>query len=114
MFKGLGQLGDMKKMMMAAEQMQQKMQAFQEEMKVKTVEGASGAGLVKVTCTLKGELKSLEIDPSILNPNDRETVEDLILAAANNAQSLADETSKREVAKIAESMGLPKGMDLPI
>jgi len=113
MFKGLGQMGDMAKMMKAAQEMQQKMAALQEEMHVLTVEGESGAGLVKATCTVKGELKALDIDPSIFNSDDKEVVEDLILAAIKDAQTKASDRAKDEMGKITEEMGLPKGMDLP-
>lgn len=113
MFKGLGQMGDMAKMMKAAQEMQQKMASLQEEMHNMTVEGESGAGLVKATCTVKGELKALDIDPSIFNPDDKEAVEDLILAAIKNAQTRANDKAKEEMGKITEGMGLPKDMDLP-
>jgi len=113
MFKGMGQMGDMAKMMKAAQEMQQKMAALQEEMHRITVEGQSGGGLVCATCTAKGELKSLDIDPSIFNADDKEVVEDLILAAIKDAQAKAGERAREEMGKITEGMGLPKGMDLP-
>jgi hypothetical protein len=113
MFKGLGQMGDMAKMMKAAQEMQKKMASLQEEMHNVMVTGESGAGLVKATCTAKGELKALDIDPSIFNADDKEVVEDLILAAIKDAQSKATERAKEEMSKITEGMGLPKDMDLP-
>ncbi len=113
MFKGLGQMGDMAKMMKAAQEMQKKMAALQEEMHKVTVTGESGAGLVKAVCTVKGELKSLDIDPSIFNADDKEVVEDLILAAIKDAQAKAGDKAKEEMGKITEGMGLPKDMDLP-
>ena len=113
MLKGLGQLGDMAKMMKAAQEMQQKMAQLQEDMHQLIVEGESGAGLVKATCTAKGELKSLDIDPSIFNSDDKEVVEDLILAAIKDAQGKAAAKAKEEMGKITEGMGLPKDMDLP-
>ncbi|MBE0452893.1 YbaB/EbfC family nucleoid-associated protein [Roseovarius autotrophicus] len=113
MFKGLGQMGDMAKMMKAAQEMQQKMAALQEDMHLLTVTGESGAGLVKATCTAKGELKALDIDPSIFNADDKEVVEDLILAAIKDAQSRAQDKVKEEMGKLTESMGLPKDMKLP-
>jgi DNA-binding YbaB/EbfC family protein len=113
MFKGLGQMGDMAKMMKAAQEMQQKMAALQEEMHNIMVEGQSGAGLVKATCTAKGELKSLDIDPSIFNADDKEVVEDLILAAIKDAQSKASERAQEEMGKLTEGMGLPRDMKLP-
>ena len=113
MFKGLGQMGDMAKMMKAAQEMQQKMASLQEEMHKIMVTGESGAGLVTATCTAKGELKGLDIDPSIFNADDKEVVEDLILAAIKDAQQKATARAKEEMGKITEGMGLPKDMDLP-
>ena len=113
MFKGLGQMGDMAKMMKAAQEMQKKMGEMQEEMHRLTVEGESGAGLVKATSTLKGELKALDIDPSIFNSDDKEVVEDLILAAIKDAQTKANDKAQEEMSKLTEGLGLPKGMDLP-
>ena len=113
MFKGLGQMGDMAKMMKAAQEMQKKMAALQDEMHTIMVTGESGAGLVKATCTAKGELKALDIDPSILNSDDKEVVEDLILAAIKDAQAKASSRAQEEMGKITEGMGLPKDMKLP-
>ena len=113
MLKGLGGLGDMAKMMKAAQEMQQKMAVLQEEMHNLTVTGESGAGLVKATCTAKGELKSLDIDPSIFNADDKEVVEDLILAAIKDAQQKASDRAQQEMSKLTEGMGLPKDMKLP-
>lgn len=113
MFKGLGQMGDMAKMMKAAQEMQQKMANLQDEMHNLMVTGESGAGLVKATCTAKGELKGLDIDPSIFNADDKEVVEDLILAAIKDAQTKASEKAQEEMGKITEGMGLPKDMKLP-
>lgn len=113
MFKGLGGLGDMAGMMKKAQEMQGKMAEMQEEMHNIMVEGSSGAGLVKATCSAKGELKSLDIDPSIFNGDDKEVVEDLILAAIKDAQGKASDRAQQEMAKLTEGMGLPAGMKLP-
>jgi len=113
MFKGLGGLGDMGKMMKAAQEMQTKMQDMQEEMNRITVVGESGAGLVKATATAKGELTALDIDPTIFNPDEKEVVEDLILAAIKDAQSKAADRQQQEMRSITESMGLPADMKLP-
>jgi len=113
MLKGLGGLGDMAKMMKQAQEMQGKMAQMQDDLRNITVTGESGAGLVKATATAKGELKGLDIDPSIFNGDDKEVVEDLILAAIKDAQSKAQERSQDEMKKMAEEMGLPPGMDLP-
>jgi len=91
MFKGFGGLGDMAGMMKKAQEMQGKMAEMQEEMHNVMVTGEAGAGLVKATCTAKGELKGLDIDPSIFNGDDKEVVEDLILAAIKDAQGNASE-----------------------
>lgn len=113
MLKGLGGLGDMAKMMKQAQDVQAKMAQMQDDLDSITVEGVSGAGLVKATATAKGELKGLDIDPSIFNGDDKEVVEDLILAAIKDAQSKASERSQEEMAKITEGLGLPPGMNLP-
>ena len=113
MLKGLGGLGDMAKMMKSAQEMQGKMAQMQEDLEQITVEGVSGAGLVKATATAKGELKALDIDPSIFNGDDKEVVEDLILAAIKDAQQKAQTRSQEEMSKMAEGLGLPPGMNLP-
>ncbi|MEN8657434.1 YbaB/EbfC family nucleoid-associated protein [Marivita sp.] len=113
MFKGLGQMGDMAKMMKAAQEMQGKMAQMQEDLATLTVTGESGAGLVKATSTAKGELTGLDIDPSIFNGDDKEVVEDLILAAIKDAQQKAQTKAQEEMAKLTEGLGLPPGMNLP-
>ena len=113
MFKGLGQMGDMAKMMKAAQEMQGKMAQMQEDLATMTVTGESGAGLVKATATAKGELTALDIDPSIFNSDDKEVVEDLILAAIKDAQQKAQEKAQEEMGKLTEGLGLPAGMKLP-
>ena len=113
MFKGLGNMGDMAKMMKSAQELQQKMADLQEQMHTITVEGTSGAGLVKATCTAKGELKGLDIDPSIFNPDEKEVVEDLILAAIKDAQSKAQQRAQDEMNELTEGMGLPRDIKFP-
>ncbi|MBO6884593.1 MAG: YbaB/EbfC family nucleoid-associated protein [Marivita sp.] len=113
MFKGLGQMGDMAKMMKAAQEMQGKMAQMQEDLATMTVTGESGAGLVKATATAKGELTALDIDPSIFNSDDKEVVEDLILAAIKDAQQKAQDKAQEEMGKLTEGLGLPAGMKLP-
>lgn len=113
MLKGLGGLGDMAKMMKQAQEMQGKMAQMQEDLQNVLVEGVSGAGLVKATATAKGELTALSIDPSIFKPEDREMVEDLILAAIKEAQARAQDRTQEEMRKMQESLGLPADMKLP-
>jgi hypothetical protein len=113
MFKGLGALGDMGKMMQAAKDMQTKMAELQDGLDSITVTGESGAGLVKATATAKGVLTGIDIDPSIFNADEKEVVEDLILAAIKDAQAKASARSQEEMRKLTEGMGLPADMKLP-
>ena len=113
MLKGLGGLGDMAKMMKAAQEVQGKMADLQAELDRIVVIGESGAGLVKARATAKGELTGLDIDPSIFMASEKEVVEDLILAAIKDAQAKASERSQREMGKLTEGLGLPPGMNLP-
>jgi len=110
MFKGMG---DMANMMKTAKDLQDKMGTLQDEMANITVVGESGAGLVKATATAKGDLTALDIDPSIFHPDEKEVVEDLILAAIKDAQAKAADRSQREMAKLTEGLGLPADMKLP-
>jgi nucleoid-associated protein EbfC len=113
MLKGIGGLGDMAKMMKAAQEMQAKMEALQTEMEKTVVLGESGGGLVKARATAKGELTGLEIDPSIFVASEKEVVEDLILAAIKDTQARANDRYQEEMRKMAEDMGLPPDMKLP-
>ena len=110
MLKGLGQLGDMAKMMKAAQEMQGKMAEMQAGLDAILVEGVSGSGLVRATASAKGELKGLAIDPSIFRAEDREMVEDLIVAAVRDAQGRGAARMAEEMAKMAEGLGLPPGL----
>ncbi len=113
MIKGLGGLGDMAKMMQAAQEMQAKIETLGEEMARVTVTGEAGAGLVRATATAKGELTGLEIDPSIFVPSEKAVAEDLILAAIKDAQARAAERYQQEMRRLTESMGLPPDIKLP-
>ncbi len=113
MFKGLGALGDMAGMMQKAQEMQTKMAQMQEGLADIIVTGEAGGGLVKASCTAKGDLKSLDIDPSIFNGDDKEIVEDLIVTAVKAAQEAAATRAKEEMQKLTESLGLPAGMNIP-
>jgi DNA-binding YbaB/EbfC family protein len=113
MLKGLGGLGDMGKMMKAAQEMQAKMAELQESFDRINVVGESGAGLVTATCTAKGELRALDINPSIFDPTQKEVVEDLIVAAIKDAQKKASDRAQDEMKRLYESLGLPADMKLP-
>ena len=105
--KNLGNL------MKQAQQMQAKMQEMQQRLAEMEVEGASGGGMVKVTATGKGDVKRLKIDKSLVDPNDVEVLEDLVVAAINDARSKADAMSVEEMQKLTGGLNLPPGIKLP-
>jgi hypothetical protein len=113
MLKGLGAMGDMAKMMKAAKEMQAKMGELQERLETITVTGEAGAGLVRVIATAKGELKALEIDPSLFKPEEKEMVEDLILAAVKDALARAQAKGAEEMQALVGELGLPADFKLP-
>ena len=113
MLKGLGGLGDMAKIMKQAQEMQSKVKDAQERLETIEVEGEAGAGMVTVRVTAKGNVVGLNIDPTILNADDKEVVEDLIVAAIKDGQAKAAEKSAEEMGKITEGLNLPAGMKLP-
>ena len=101
------------KMMQQAQDMQFKLQEMQEKLSDINVEGESGGGMVKVIMNCKGDLRGLAIDPSVISAGDKETLEDLVIAAVNNANEAKDDRIKSETQKMMESMGLPAGTKLP-
>jgi DNA-binding YbaB/EbfC family protein len=113
MLKGIGQLGDMAKIMKQAQEMQGRMADIQGRLEAIEVTGEAGAGLVKVTASAKGAVKALSIDPSLFTAEDREVVEDLIVAAVQDAQARGEAAAKAEMGKLAEGLELPPGMKLP-
>ena len=113
MLKGLGGLGDMAKMMKAAQDVQGKMADLQGQLASIVVTGEAGGGLVKARATAKGEVTGLDIDPSILIASEKEVVEDLIIAAIRDVQANAATRAQLEMARLYESMGLPADMNLP-
>ena len=113
MFKGLGQLGDMAKLMKQAQEMQQKIVDAQSQLDNVVVTGEAGGGLVKVIATARGNFRNIEIDESILVPSEKQVIEDLLLAAIKDCKTKSEEASKREMAKTGEAFGLPEGFKLP-
>ncbi|HEX9465013.1 MAG TPA: YbaB/EbfC family nucleoid-associated protein [Alphaproteobacteria bacterium] len=105
--KNLGQL------MKQAQQVQAKMAEMQEKLAAMEVEGAAGGGLVRATVTGKGELKRLKIEPSLVDPKDVEVLEDLIVAAVNDARGKIDALTADEMKKLTGGIPLPPGMKLP-
>lgn len=101
---------NMQQMMQKAQAVQKKMALLQEELNELEVDGSSGAGLVKVTMTCKGNMKSLTIDPSLIDPAEKEVLEDLIKAACNDARNKADQKLADETQKAMADMGLLPGL----
>ncbi len=104
---------DMMGMMKQAKEMQAKFQAMQEEMADLEAQGEAGAGLVKVTMSGKGEMKSLEIDPSLLKDDECEILEDLILAAHNDAKTKVEAAVAEKTKEVTAGLPIPPGFKLP-
>ena len=100
-------------MMKQAQELQKKMADAQEKLNSIEVEGVSGGGVVKVIATAKGEIKRINLDESLLKPEDKEIVEDLILAAVNDAKQKGEIAAQEEMKSITGGMPLPPGMKLP-
>ena len=100
-------------MMKKAQEMQKKMQEMQNSLSNLEVEGTSGGGMVKVIMNCKNEVKKIDVDPSIIKQDDKTMMEDLIVAALNDAKSKAEEKSQDEMKKLTGGLGLPPGMKMP-
>ena len=101
------------KMMKQAAQAQQKMQELQSKIAQQEVTGQSGAGMVAITMTGSGEVRQIKIDPSLANPQEVEVLEDLIVAACNDARAKAEEAQKKAMSELMGGLNLPPGMKLP-
>ena len=104
--------GQLAGFMKQAQQMQENMKRAQDELALLEVEGASGAGLVKVTMTCKHDVKRVVIDPSLL-ADDKDMLEDLVAAAFNDAVRRAEEVSTEKMGKLTAGLPLPPGMKFP-
>ncbi|MDP3371570.1 MAG: YbaB/EbfC family nucleoid-associated protein [Candidatus Paracaedibacteraceae bacterium] len=100
-------------MLQQAQKLQKQMDDMQKQLESTEVEGGSGGGMVKVVVTGKGDLKKIKIDPSLVDPNDIEILEDLIIAAMHDAKTRADAQSTSEMSKLTGGLSLPGGMKLP-
>ena len=109
MFDKLKDLGGL---MQQAQQMQQKMQELQVALERLEIVGSSGAGLVKVTVNGKNETRKIDIDASLFKPEDKGVVEDLIVAAANDASSKVEQTVQEHMRDITGGLPLPPGFKL--
>jgi nucleoid-associated protein EbfC len=105
--KNLGQL------MKQAQEMQQKMTEMQQQLETLEMTGVSGGGLVQVTLNGKSDLKKLKIDKSLMIPDEAEVVEDLIVAAFNDAKQKVSAHAEAEMHKLTGGLNLPGGMKLP-
>ncbi|MBI1778477.1 MAG: YbaB/EbfC family nucleoid-associated protein [Proteobacteria bacterium] len=105
--KNLGQ------MMKQAQQMQARMAEMQAKLDQVEVTGNAGGGMVEVTVTGKGEMRRIKIDPSLLVVSEAEVLEDLIVAAANDARTKVEAQLAEEMAKLTGGLKLPPGMKLP-
>ena len=105
--KNLGQ------MMKQVQEMQSRMAEMQEKLGDLEITGASGGGMVQATLNGKGAVKAIKIDPALVNPAETEVLEDLIVAAINDAKAKVDEYSQTEMSKFTGGLPLPPGFKLP-
>ena len=105
--KNLGQ------MMKQAQEMQAKMAELQARLEAVEVAGASGGGMVSVTVNGKGDLRTVKIDPKLVDPAEVEVLEDLIVAACNDAKAKVEARVAEEMAKLTGGLQLPPGLKLP-
>jgi nucleoid-associated protein EbfC len=105
--------GDLMDMMKQAKELQSRMEAMQEEVAAIEVSGNAGGGLVSVTMNGKGEMRAIKIDPSLMKPEEAEIVEDLIVAACNDARAKAEAKLAEKMREMTGGLQLPPGMKLP-
>lgn len=99
-------------MMKQAQQLQAKMQAMQDELAAMEIVGQSGGGMVKVTLSGKGEMRAVKIDPSLLKADEAEILEDLLMAAHQDAKVKADATMQEKMQAATAGLPIPPGMKL--
>lgn len=104
---------DLMGMMKQAAALQEKMQALQEEVAALEVTGSAGAGLVTVVVDGRGGLKGVKIDPSLAKPDELEILEDLIVAATNDARGKAEMLASEKMKELTAGLPLPPGLKLP-
>lgn len=105
-----GGMGNMNNMIKQAQKMQKDMMKVQEELEQRQIETSAGGGAVTVVVTGKKELVSINIKPEVVDPEDVEMLQDLILAAVNEAIRKADEMVSSEMSKLTGGLGLPGGL----
>ena len=104
---------DIMGLMSKAKEMQEKMQAMQAEMETMTADGTAGGGMVTVTLTGKGVLQAVKIDPSMFKEDDVEILEDLIIAAHNDAKGKLELAMQEKTQALTAGLNLPAGMKFP-
>jgi len=97
----------------AAEKIQQQMNEAQVKLDAVEVEGVAGGGLVKIRATAKGRILGVAIDDSLIVPEDKQMLEDLVAAAFNDARAKADAKTGEEMGRMQQDLGLPPGFNLP-
>lgn len=105
-------MADFMGLMKQAAQLQSKMEALQAELDQIEVEGEAGGGLVTVRLTAKGDLKGIRIDDSLLKPEEKEIIEDLLVAAHADARRKAEVVMKEKMQSLAGGLPIPPGMKL--
>ena len=103
---------DIMGLMKQAQGLQQKMADMQAELETLEVEGVAGGGAVKVVATAKGQVKSVAIDPTLMVPDEREILEDLLVAALNDARGRGERQMADRMAEVTKGLPLPPGMKL--
>ena len=98
---------DINKLMQQAQAMQKQLEKATEQINATEFEGVASNGLVKITVNGENKVLSVSLDPGILNPEDKEMIEDLIMIAVNDAIGKADEMKKERLGSMASAMGLP-------
>lgn len=104
---------DIMGMMKAAGEMKAKMEAMQNELAELVVEGRSGGGMVVVALSGKGDVRGIKIDPALLKPEDAEMIEDLIVAAFNDAKGKSEVEMQRRMSEVTAGLPIPPGMKFP-
>jgi DNA-binding YbaB/EbfC family protein len=105
-------IGDLMGMMKQASQLQAKMQEIQAELDKIEVDGTAGGGMVTVTLTAKGELRGVKLDDSLIKPEEKEILEDLLVAAHADARRKADSVMQDKMKELTGGLPLPPGLKL--
>ena len=106
-FPGMGMGGNMQQLARQAQKLQQQMTKMQEELETREYEASAGGGMVTVKVSGKKELISIEIKPEAVDPDDVEMLQDLVLAAVNEALRTANDTTEREMSKLTGGLNMP-------